>query len=103
MILIKPTNYKNQIISFAFPCLKLSNYGEHTFQYDAQGCRIQKNQIYYKYNHQNRLFKQQDSLHTIYFFYNGNSLCSLKIDGQNYLLLTCDSNFFVKITKEEEK
>ena len=64
----------------------MTQFGIHTFQYDAFGCRTFKNQIEYIYDDQGRLLKEVNSTHTILYFYDGLSICSIQVDGQSYFL-----------------
>ena len=64
----------------------MTQFGIHTFQYDAFGCRTFKNQIEYTYDDQGRLLKEVNGTHTILYFYDGLSICSIQVDGQSYFL-----------------
>ena len=65
---------------------QMTQFGTHTFQYDAFGCRTFKNQIEYTYDDQGRLLKEVNGTHTILYFYDGLSICSIQVDGQSYFL-----------------
>ena len=45
-----------------------------------------KNQIKYIYDDQGRLLKEVNGTHTILYFYDGLSICSIQVDGQSYFL-----------------
>ena len=64
----------------------MTQFGTHTFHYDAFGCRTFKNQIKYTYDDQGRLLKEVNGTHTILYFYDGLSICSIQVDGQSYFL-----------------
>ena len=64
----------------------MTQFGTHTFQYDTFGCRTFKNQIEYTYDDQGRLLKEVNGTHTILYFYDGLSICSIQVDGQSYFL-----------------
>ena len=64
----------------------MTQFGTHTFQYDAFDCRTFKNQIEYTYDDQGRLLKEVNDTHTILYFYDGLSICSIQVDGQSYFL-----------------
>ena len=65
---------------------QMTQFGTHTFQYDAFCCRTFKNQIEYTYDDQGRLLKEVNGTHTILYFYDGLSICSIQVDEQSYFL-----------------
>ena len=49
----------------------MTQFGIHTFQYDAFDCRTGKNQVKYICDDQGRLLKEVKGTHTILYFYDG--------------------------------
>ena len=78
--------YRNQTVSFHSRCSKLTQLGNTTFTYDSLGCRTGKNQVKYICDNQGRLLKEINGTHTILYFYDGLSICSIQVDGQSYFL-----------------
>ena len=64
---------------------KINQIGENNFTYNALGCRTRKNSIYYDYDAQGLLCKEQSN-HTIIYHYENNRVCSINVDGKDYLL-----------------
>ena len=82
----KLLTYRNQTVSFHSRCSKLTQLGNTTFTYDSLGCRTGKNQVKYICDNQGRLLKEVNGTHTILYFYDGLSICSIQVDGQSYFL-----------------
>ena len=78
------TNYRNQICKFD-KFHKLEQIGENSFTYDAFGCRTRKNKIYYIYDGQGNLCKEEGE-HEIFYHYEGDKVHSIHVDGNDYLL-----------------
>ena len=78
------TNYRNQTCKFD-KFHKLEQIGENSFTYDAFGCRTRKNKIYYIYDGQGNLCKEEGE-HEIFYHYEENKVHSIRVDGNDYLL-----------------
>ena len=78
------TNYRNQTCKFD-KFHKLEQIGENSFTYDAFGCRSKKNKIYYIYDGQGNLCKEEGE-HEIFYHYEGDKVHSIQVDGNDYLL-----------------
>ncbi len=76
--------FKNQTCKFD-NFHKINQIGENNFTYNALGCRTRKNSIYYDYDAQGLLCKEQSN-HTIIYHYENNRICSINVDGKDYLL-----------------
>ena len=63
---------------------KINQIGENNFTYNSLGCRTRKNSIYYDYDAQGLLCKEQSN-HTIIYHYENNRICSINVDGKDYL------------------
>ena len=61
---------------------KLISYNGNTFDYDAQGARIKKNDILYYYDSHERLLKQSNGLE---FFYDTMGLVGVTYKGDSYV------------------
>ena len=61
---------------------KLISYNGNTFDYDAQGARIKKNDIEYYYDSRERLLKQSNGLE---FFYDTMGLVGVTYNGASYV------------------
>ena len=64
-----PTTYRGNTLTWRFG-RRLTSFGDNTFDYNAEGKRIKKNDISYIYDSQGRLFAQSNGIE---FFYDENS------------------------------
>ena len=64
-----PTTYRGNTLTWRFG-RRLTSFGANTFDYNAEGKRIKKNDISYIYDSQGRLFAQSNGID---FFYDENS------------------------------
>jgi len=89
-----PLIYRNKECGYGrFPFLY--KFGDVTFNYNVFGCRTTKNQVQYMYDSSNRLLKEVNSNHTLYFFYEDNQVSCIRVDGMDYLLIR---NLFNDVT-----
>ena len=65
---------------------QLTEYDGTTFTYNTRGLRINKNNAKYYYDHNNRLFKEENGTNTIYYFYINNQVQYLKVNDTQYIL-----------------
>ena len=64
-----PTTYRYNTLTWSFG-RRLTSFGTNTFDYNAEGKRIKKNDISYTYDSQGRLFAQSNGIE---YFYDENS------------------------------
>ena len=75
-----PTTYKGWSLTWGFG-RKLMSFGSNTFDYDAEGKRIAKNDITFTYDADGKLIKQSNG---VQFIYDGSTMIGLEYNGMTY-------------------
>ena len=104
-----PIIYRNNELVWRFG-KRLTNYGTNTFDYDAEGKRISKNDTQFVYDVEGKLYEQYSGADNIVYFYDNNSsivgfsynsmMCLYKKDllGNIIEILDTNGNTMVKYT-----
>ena len=79
-----PTGYRGNTLEWKYGKF-LEKYGSTTFVYDGYGRRIKKGNTVFTYDNEGNLVKQSDGTNTLEFMYDGNGLCGVKCNNENYL------------------
>ena len=75
-----PTTYKGWSLTWGFG-RRLLTFGTNTFDYDAEGKRIAKNDITFTYDADGKLIKQSNG---VQFIYDGSTMIGLEYNGVTY-------------------
>jgi len=76
-----PKNYKGN--SLTWNGRQLTKFGNHTFDYDANGIRFKKNNITYSLDG-DKILKETDGTNTITYYYGVNGIVGLNYNGVDY-------------------
>ena len=77
-----PTTYRNKTLSWSH-ARKLDSFDTHTFKYNANGIRIQKDNIQFFLNG-NKIISQTDATNTLFFYYGTDGVTGFNYNGTDY-------------------
>ncbi len=77
-----PTTYRNKTLSWSH-ARQLDSFDTHTFKYNANGIRIQKDNIKFFLNG-NKIISQTDGTDTLFFYYGTDGITGFNHNGTDY-------------------
>ena len=77
-----PTTYRNKILSWSH-ARQLDSFDTHTFKYNANGIRIQKDNIKFFLNG-NKIISQTDGTNSLFFYYGTDGVTGFNHNGTDY-------------------